>query len=111
MSYRIRFHRLVKRDLDTISHWIIDNVGVEVAYRKLTEIEQTITQLADLPHRGSTRDDIVPGLRVVPAARRAAIAFTVDDTTAEVIIQAVTYGGADWAVRSRSRTGQREERA
>ena len=104
MNYRIRFHPLVERDLDTITHWIIDHAGVEVARRKLTEIEQTITDLAHVPHKGSVRDDIAPGLRAIPAARRAVIAFTVDDATAEVLIQAVTYGGADWMGRTRSRT-------
>jgi plasmid stabilization system protein ParE len=111
VSYRIRFHPLVERDLDTIAHWIIDHAGVEVAHRKLTEIEQTITDLAHLPHRGSIRDDIVPGLRAIPAARKAVIAFSVDDAAGEILIQAVTYGGADWVGRTRSRTRQGEERA
>ena len=106
MKYRIRFHPLAQRDLDTISHWIVDHAGVEVSHRKLTEIQQTITDLAHLPHRGSIRDDIVPGLRAIPAARRAVIAFTVDEAAAEVLIQAVTYGGADWVGRTRSRTRQ-----
>lgn len=110
MSYRIRFHPWVQRDLDMIAGWIIKHAGVEVAHRKLTEIEQTITDLARLPHRGSSRNDIVPGLRALPAARRAMIAFTVDDATTEVLIQAVTYGGADWARRTRARMQQGEER-
>ena len=111
MNYRIRFHPLVQRDLDTIAHWIIDHAGVEVAHRKLNEIEQTIMDLADLPHKGAIRDDLVPGLRAIPAARRAVIAFTVDDAAVEVLIQAVTYGGADWMGRTRSRTRQGKERA
>ena len=109
MNYRIRFHPLVQRDLDTIAHWIIDHAGVEVAHRKLNEIEQTIMDLAHLPHKGSIRDDLVPGLRAIPAARRAVIGFTVDDAAAEVLIQAVTYGGADWMGRPRSRTRQGKE--
>ena len=104
MTYRLRFHPLVERDLDLIAHWIIDHAGAEVAGRTLTEIEQTITELARLPHRGSIRDDITPGLRAIPAARRGVIAFTVDDAAAEVVILAVTYGGADWMRRSRART-------
>ena len=111
MNYRIRFHPLAERDLDTIAGWIIDHAGAEVAHRKVTEIEQTITDLAHLPHRGSIRDDIEPGLRAIPAARRAVIAFTVDDATAEVLIRAVTYGGADWVGRTRSRTRGGEEKA
>lgn len=52
MIYRIRFHSLVERDLDTITQWIIDHAGVEVAHRKLTEIEHTIADLAHVPHKG-----------------------------------------------------------
>ena len=104
MTYRLRFHPLVERDLDTIAQWIIHYAGAEVAHRKLMEIEQAITDLAHRPHTGSVRDDIVSGLRAIPAARKAVIAFTVDDTAGEIFIQAVTYGGADWVGRSRSRS-------
>ena len=103
MTYRLRFHPLVERDLNAIARWIVDFAGAEVARRKLTEIEQAITDLARIPHKGSVRDEIVPGLRAIPAARRAVIAFSVDDSTREVLVQAVTYGGADWVGRSRSR--------
>jgi len=103
VTYRLRFHPLVERDLEAITRWIIDYAGADVARRKLTEIEQAITDLARTPHKGSVRDEIVPGLRAIPAARRAVIAFTVDDSTREVLVQAVTYGGADWVGRSRSR--------
>ena len=104
MTYRLRFHTLVERDLDAIARWIIDHVGAEVAHRTLTEIEQTITNLAHFPHRGSVRDDTVPGLRALPAGRKAVVAFTVEDTTKEFFISAVTYGNADWIARSRSRS-------
>ena len=103
MRYRIRFHPLVTRDLDAIAQWIIDYAGGKVADRKLTEIEQAIATLAQTPHKGSIRDEIAPGLRAIPAGRKAVIAFTVDDEAGEVFIHAVTYGGADWVERSRSR--------
>lgn len=105
MTWRLRFHPLVERDLDGIAQWIISHAGVEAADRTLAEIEQTITELARLPHRGSIRHDVAPGLRAVPAARRGVIVFTVDDAAAEVFIHAVTYGGADWVRRVPSRTG------
>lgn len=103
MTWRLRFHPLVERDLDRIAQWITDHAGVEAADRTLTEIERTIADLASLPHRGSIREDIAPGLRAIPAARRGVIAFTVDDAAAEVLIHAVTYGGAEWVRQIRSR--------
>lgn len=95
MTYRIRFHPLVARDLDAIARWILDYAGPDIAARKLAEIEAAIATLKDTPHKGSLRDEIAPGLRAIPAGRKAVIAFVVDDDAAEVLIYAVTYGGAD----------------
>ncbi len=103
MTYHVRFHPLVARDLEAIARWIIDYAGSETAHRKLAEIEQEIASLARTPHRGSIRDEIAPGLRAIPAARRAVIAFTVDDDAEEVHIHCVTHSGTDWVSRSRGR--------
>lgn len=104
MIYRIRFHPLVARDLDAIANWIIDYAGPEVAARKLSEIEATIATLKTTPHKGSLRDEIAPGIRAIPAGRKAVVAFVVDDEAAEVLIYAVTYGGADWSRRTGARS-------
>lgn len=45
------------------------------------------------PFRGTQRDDILPGLRLVGFRRRVTIAFTVD--TEIVLILGVFYGGQD----------------
>ena len=55
------------------------------------------------PHKGSIRDEIAPGLRAIPAGRKAVIAFAVDDKAGEILVHAVTYGGTDWMARARSR--------
>ena len=104
MNYRIRYHPLVARDLDAIAQWILDFAGPGSAARKLAEIEAAIATLKATPHKGSLRTEIAPGLRAIPAGRKAVIAFTVDDDAAEVLIYAVTYGGADWAMRSSMRS-------
>lgn len=66
------------------------------------EIKATIASLAELPQKGSRRDGIAPGLRGIPANRKAVIAFTIDDDAREVHIHAVTYAGADWIRRRRT---------
>lgn len=104
MNYRIRFHPLVARDLDAITHWILEYAGPDAAMRKLAEIAAAIATLKDTPHKGSLRDEIAPNLRAIPAGRKAVIAFTVEDDAAEVLIYAVTYGGADWVARSSARS-------
>ncbi len=103
MSYRVRLHPAVADDLGAIARWLIDYSGPQSAARRLDEIEATIGSLADVPHKGSRRDEIAPGLRAIPAGRKALVAFTVDDNAREVYIHAVTYAGADWTQRSKSR--------
>lgn len=105
MNYRIRYHPLVARDLDAIVQWILDYAGPDAANRKLAEIEALIATLESTPHKGSLRDEIALGLRAIPAGRKAVIAFVVDDDAAEVLVYAVAYGGADWAMRSSARSG------
>lgn len=46
------------------------------------------------PERGTRRDDLSAGLRIVGYRRRATIAFTVESQ--EVIIQGIFYGGQDY---------------
>jgi len=104
VNYRIRFHPLVARDLDAIARWILDYAWPAATARKLVEIEAAIATLKVTPHKGSLRNEIAPGLRAIPAGRKAVIAFVVDDDHSEVLIYAVTYGGADWAMRSSARS-------
>jgi toxin ParE1/3/4 len=104
VNYRIRFHPLVARDLDAITLWILDYAGPEAAARKLVEIEEAIATLKAMPHKGSIRDETALGLRAIPAGRKAVIAFAVEDATAEALIYAITYGGADWARCSAARS-------
>ena len=103
MRYGLRFHPAVSEDLDAIVRWLVDHAGHETAARRLAEIDEVMANLQDLPHKGSIRDEIAPGLRAIPAGRKAVIAFTVDDDTREVFVHVVSYAGADWMARSRAR--------
>ena len=104
MTYRIRFHPSVTDDLDWITEWISDYAGLSIAAAKIDEIEQTIRSLAMTPHKGSKRDELAPGLRAIPAGRKGIVVFSVDDDLCEVLIYAVSYGGADWVRRSKMRS-------
>ncbi len=105
MTCRIRFYPSVADDLDWIAEWISDYAGAFSAAAKLDEIEQVIRSLALTPHKeGSRRDEIAPGLRAIPAGRKGVVVFVVDDDVREVLIYAVSYGGADWARRSKARS-------
>ena len=103
MNYRLRYHPSVADDLTIIAELIANYASPKIAKQKLNEIDAAARGLIDLPHCGTRRDHILPSLRAIPAARRAVIAFTVDDDVHEVYILAITYGGADWISRARSR--------
>lgn len=102
-NYRLFRHPDVATDILDIVDMIADYAGAAVALDKLERIEARIRALARTPHVGSLRDDIVPGLRAIPAARKGVIAFTVDDAQRAVFVVSVTYAGADWSRRARRR--------
>ena len=67
-----------------------------LADRTVDAIRGFIRSLADVPHRGTRRDDLRMGLRIVPIGKRTAIAFEVDDAARIVTILRVFYGGQDY---------------
>lgn len=103
MSYRVVRHPLVRDDVFAITVFIGEYAGYEIAEGKIDAIETTLTALGDFPHIGTVRNEIFPGLRVIPAASKAVICFTVDDDRAEVYIVCISYGGADWQARVKER--------
>ena len=51
------------------------------------------------PYRGTRRDGIAPGLRAIPSAGKAVIAFEVKEETRTVRILSIAWGGFDWLCR------------
>ena len=103
MSWRVVFHPEVRRDLVAIARLIEDYAGRPTALRKIDEIEAVVHALAENPRRGTKRNEIAPGLRALPAGRRGVVAFGVEEEERVVLVYAITYGGADWMGRVRSR--------
>lgn len=98
-SYRVRFHPAVSDDLRGIARSMLPHAGRTITTRIVCELRDPARSLQETPHRGSLRHEIMPGLRVIPAARRGLVAFTVDDATREVFVHIISYGGADWVSR------------
>jgi toxin ParE1/3/4 len=59
-------------------------------------IEAYCLGFADFPERGTRRDDLMPGLRVIGFERRVTIAFHVDART--VTVDRILYGGRDLGI-------------
>ena len=70
---------------------IADRAGLEVALAYTGRIEHFCREMTPFPQRGTSRNDIRPGLRTLGSERRAAIAFTAKGD--DVIILRILYAG------------------
>ena len=102
-GFRIVRHPGVDRDLARIMGLIAEYSGADTALRILDEIEAVVRSLEKLPHKGSIRDHIVPGLRAIPAGRKGVVCFLVDDADRTVKIVAISYAGSEWESEVKSR--------
>ncbi len=73
-----------------------------LAVRTVELIREYIKGMRDTPHRGTKRDDLRPGLRIVPFRKRTAIAFEIDESERTVAILRVFYGGQDYEAAMRA---------
>ena len=56
--------------------------------------EELAERLAEFPHRGTPREDLVPGMRTVPYRRRVMVAYQVLENCVEVL--RLVQSGQDW---------------
>jgi len=90
-QHAIIFTPEAKNDLLELYDYIADHSGPDRALRYLGRIEKICMSLQTLPERGSRRDDLRPGLRVMGFERRVLIAFRV--RTDSVAILRILYAG------------------
>lgn len=76
-----------------IERWTVDR---DLADRTVDAIRNFIKGFPERPHRGTKRDDLRPGLRIIPFRKRTAIAFEIDEERRVVTILRVFYGGQDY---------------
>jgi toxin ParE1/3/4 len=93
----------VEEKLDVFSDYMAIAAHIErwtgdraLADRTVDSIREFIKGLAMVPHRGTKRDDLRPGLRIVPFKKRTAIAIEIDDKATVVTVLRVFYGGQDY---------------
>jgi plasmid stabilization system protein ParE len=103
MAYTIKQHPLVEGDLLGVAELVADYAGIEVANRKVDEIVDFIDRLADHPHIGTVREDLFPGLRAIPASKKAVVCFTVDESAKEIVVICISYAGSDWQAKVQER--------
>ena len=63
--------------------------------QRVLELRAFIQSLKINPNRGTRRDDLTIGLRILSDRRRAVIAFLVDDVKNSVTVVSIFFGGED----------------
>lgn len=87
-----------ENDLLEIYEWIAERANEHTALAYVERIEAHCLGFDLASERGSRRDDVRPGLRIVGFGRNLTIAFAVDDTM--VTILRFFRRGRDWTQSS-----------
>ena len=91
MSYTVVFTPEAQTDLFDLYDYIATRNSPERALRYIERIEKTCLSLRTFPKRGTCREDLRPGLRVMGFEHRVSIAFRIK--TESVAILRILYGG------------------
>lgn len=83
-----------RSDLLRLLNWLAEVASPEIAIGYVEQIEDFADRLAFAAERGTRRDDVRPGLRIVSYRRRVLLAFEVAESTVTVL--RVFYGGQNW---------------
>ncbi len=78
MAHRVVFAPAARDDLRALYLYIAERAGNDRALAYLQRIEQHCAGFAHFPDRGTRRDDLLPGLRLIGFERRVTLAFHVD---------------------------------
>lgn len=93
MNRRVILARRALLDLEELFVWLADETGVVTASRYTERLQAFLGRLDIFPERGTLRDDILPGLRLIGFERRVTVGFHVSHQ--EVVIARILYGGRD----------------
>ncbi|WP_117190592.1 type II toxin-antitoxin system RelE/ParE family toxin [Rhizobium terrae] len=91
MTYTIVYALEARLDLADLFEYNAGKRGEDFAGDYIRKIMDHCNRFDLFPKRGTLRDDIEPGLRLVGYRRKATIAFRIDHDT--VVITRVLYGG------------------
>lgn len=93
--YRVRYRPQAEADLDAIHDWLLRVTSSPRADAYIDRIVDHCDSFGDMPHRGTLRDDLAPGLRTTPWRKRLTIGFRVFDATREVAVVFIAWRGRD----------------
>ena len=83
-----------RQDLFEIAIWIAEAASLGTAQRYVAKVDEHLKGFDLAAQRGTARNDVRTGIRVVGYRRQLTIAFTVDDDV--VTIVRIFRAGEDW---------------
>ena len=93
MKRRVVYSPEAREDLNNLFDYIAERTSADAALAYTLRIKSWCDSLADFAERGTQRDDLWPGLRIIGFEKRVAVAFHVTADT--VTIDRILYGGRD----------------
>jgi toxin ParE1/3/4 len=91
-----------KLDLGEIQRFLRSNGASFAAARRFTgRIRVRCAKIGNVPHIGTARDDILPGLRLMPFERSAVILYMIEPH--RIRITNIFYGGRDYEALMRQK--------
>lgn len=91
----VRLRASAIQDLKDIYGWIASELAYpQIAEKFVDRIFDRCESLGEFPMKGRARDDLQPGIRILPFERTAIIAYRILADAVEVI--AIFYGGRDY---------------
>jgi toxin ParE1/3/4 len=91
---KIVFTPLAERQIDSLHAYITVQSSAVRADGYVSRIVDFCQGLATFPLRGTRRDDLMDGLRIIGFERRVTVAFVATDGL--VLIEGLFYGGQDF---------------
>ncbi|MGV3552492.1 type II toxin-antitoxin system RelE/ParE family toxin [Rhizobium sp.] len=94
MIYKAVLSPHAEQQLEDLLELIASDSGLDRAEKFVGSIIAYCQGFSTFPKRGTRRDDVRPGMRIVGFRRLASIVFTVEDDS--VVFLAIYYGGQDF---------------
>ena len=98
MTGRINFTPEARQQLHHLDDWISEKSSADTAQRFVSAILDHIHGILVFPLAGQARDDVRPGMRTTSFKKRTLIAYEVDESSGELVVNVVGvfHGGQDW---------------
>jgi toxin ParE1/3/4 len=98
VAHKLVFRPAAQADIKALYDYIAEHGGRERAGAYINRIEKACRDLTTFPERGTVRNDLHPGIRIIGFERRTSIAFLVEGDTVRIL--RLLHGGQsfpdDW---------------